>query len=201
MKAPTNFRAQRGIALIISMLLLLVVTIMAVAMFRSYGIADKIAGNLREQQRALHAAETAEQFAEYWLTSNGNASSTPAPCTVQLNGNLGFGQICSNELHATMLANGGSVTAPPWSIGGVPVGVTYVPYMPGALAMSVTNVQSGTSYNQTPLFYISDLGASPSGSGEVYEIDAAAWGAASNTVAVVEATYMVGSQVTNLGGL
>ena len=54
--------------LVTALLMLIVVTILAVAMFRSFGLDEKIAGNLREKQRALNAAETAEQFAEYWLT-------------------------------------------------------------------------------------------------------------------------------------
>ena len=40
-------------------------------MFRSFGLDEKIAGNMREKHRALTAAETAEQYAEWWL-SNGN---------------------------------------------------------------------------------------------------------------------------------
>jgi type IV pilus assembly protein PilX len=61
--------AERGMVLISSLLLLLVVTILAVAIFRNYGMEEKIAGNTREKQRALHAAESAQQYAEWWLSS------------------------------------------------------------------------------------------------------------------------------------
>ena len=50
---------QHGIVLIASLLLLLVITILALAMFRSMGLGEKIAGNVREKQRALHAAAVA----------------------------------------------------------------------------------------------------------------------------------------------
>ena len=39
---------QGGLVLVSSLLLLLVVTILAVAIFRSFGIEEKIAGNQRE---------------------------------------------------------------------------------------------------------------------------------------------------------
>ena len=48
---PTSTR-QRGMVLVTSLLLLVVVTLLAVSMFRSFGLDEKIAGNLREKQRA-----------------------------------------------------------------------------------------------------------------------------------------------------
>ena len=49
-------RSQSGIVLVSSLLLLLVVTIMALSIFRSFGIQEKIAGNTRDKQRALQVA-------------------------------------------------------------------------------------------------------------------------------------------------
>jgi Tfp pilus assembly protein PilX len=40
---------QRGVALITALLMLLVATILAAAMFRSFGTQEKLAGNLREK--------------------------------------------------------------------------------------------------------------------------------------------------------
>jgi len=40
---------QRGMVLITALLLLIVVTILAVGMFRSFGLDEKIAGNTREK--------------------------------------------------------------------------------------------------------------------------------------------------------
>jgi len=44
---------QRGVALISSLLLLIIITILRFSMFRSFGTQEKIAGNLREKRRAL----------------------------------------------------------------------------------------------------------------------------------------------------
>jgi type IV pilus assembly protein PilX len=65
--------------LVTALLMLVVVTLLAVSMFRSFGLDEKIAGNVREKQRALSAAETAEEYAEWWL-ANGLAG-TPIACS------------------------------------------------------------------------------------------------------------------------
>ena len=61
---------QQGMVLITTLLLLLVVTILALAMFRGVGMESRIAGNTLDKQRALQGAESAQQFAEQWLISN-----------------------------------------------------------------------------------------------------------------------------------
>ena len=53
---------QRGLVLVSSLLLLLVITILALAMFRSTGLSEKISGNMRETERALH--ETLKMISE-----------------------------------------------------------------------------------------------------------------------------------------
>src|SRR5271163_127073 len=91
--------AQCGMVLVSSLLLLIVVTIIALSMFRSFGIQEKIAGNMREKQRALQAAITAEVFAEAWLQTNGGSGvSEVVDCAGMLNGSIGQGQICANVL-------------------------------------------------------------------------------------------------------
>ena len=98
MRLTKHSRTQRGMALVTALLLLSIVTILAVGMFRGIGVQEKIAGNLREKQLALHAAESAQQFAEWWLATGNNAATAPAPCDTVLNGNLSQVQICSNKL-------------------------------------------------------------------------------------------------------
>jgi type IV pilus assembly protein PilX len=187
--------------LVSALLLLLVVTIVALSMFRSFGIQEKIAGNMREKQRALQAAVTAQQFAEVWL-SNNSASTPSAPCTALMNGNTGQGQICSNQLsNPSIFPNG--VTTLPWQINSTPVGVTFTP--PGMQIGSTTttaNTILNPTYASAPTFYISDMGASADGNtpGEVYQIDAVGYGGNSNTVAVVESTYVVSTSSVNRGG-
>jgi type IV pilus assembly protein PilX len=177
-----NYRApQSGMVLVTSLLLLIVVTLLAVGLFRSYGLDEKIAGNVREKQRALNAAETAEQYAEYWL-ANGN-SSTGVACTAMVASNVG--QVCSNTLT--------NVTQIPWT-----AGVTYLPTVTSA--MSVTGNAGGqNTYYATPAFYIAYLGQPPSGVGSIFQIDAVGYGGSMDSAAVVETTYLVSSSVKDLG--
>ena len=184
---------ERGIVLVSSLLLLVLITILAVSMFKSFGIQERIAGNLREKHRALHSAESAEQYAEWWLTS-GNNLNLIANCTAPLlNANLGQGQVCTNVLPAQVA----DVTQVPWiSPNGGEMGVAYVPP-----AMPVSVASAAGTYYAAPRFYISLLGPAPGGQGNVYQIDAWGYGGTTDAVAEVESTYMVASQVKNLGGL
>jgi type IV pilus assembly protein PilX len=195
---------QRGVALITSLLLLIVVTIMALSMFRSYGIQERIAGNTRDKQRALNAAVSAQQYAESTLLGAGGTLPSPGVCTGIVLSTTG--QVCTNPLV--------NVTTVPWTIG-----VTYTPFT----SNSINNVQNvlraanatadayttGTnpvltapaSYYDAPYFYITDLGPNkdPSAPGEVYQIDALGYGGTANTVAVVESTYLISTNSAHGG--
>jgi type IV pilus assembly protein PilX len=189
---------QRGVVLVSSLLLLLVVTIMALSMFRSFGIQEKVAGNMREKQRALQAAESAQQYAELWLISN-SATSAPVVCNALLNANAAQGQICSNKLWLSLPA-GVTLTTVPWAVAGTAsVGVTYTP--PG-MQVQAASASTANTYFGAPTFYISDAGVSVDASapGEVFQIDAVGYGGNGNTAAVVESTYAVYSSSSNRGG-
>ena len=184
-------KRQRGMALISGLLLLLVITILGIGMFRTYGIQGRIAGNTREKQRALHASETAQEYAEWWVSQAGGGNATT--------GNVCAGvvtvskptdvQVCSHQLST------GSVVTGPWAdTDGNSVGYSYSP--PGM--QSDTPSKAGTYYVQSPMFYIAYLnGSYDKSSGTLtnnYRVDAAGYAGTSNTVAVVESTYQV--QVT-----
>jgi type IV pilus assembly protein PilX len=198
MRQPQKPRVpQTGIVLVSSLLLLLVVTIMALSIFRSFGIQEKIAGNTREKQRALQGAMSAQQFAESWLVTSSNAPnavnagaavSADVPCSIVVDANTGGGQICSN----TLASLGIQVATPPWS-----VAVKYTP--PGMNVGSVTNLNVTDIYYDRPRFYITDMGPLASANGEVYKVDAYSYGTSANTVAVVESTFAVTCIVCPIG--
>ena len=175
---------QHGMALVTSLLLLLVLTILAVGMFRSFSIEGKIAGNVREKERALHAAESAQQYAEWWLTQGINATTPPTNCTNLLNANAGDGVICSNTLGST-LASGKPGVGSTW-----PIGLTYDPPSMDPTLIT-TSAPTRTSYYKLPEFYIQYIGSNSDG--DVFQIDAQGYGATSNTVAVVQSTFVVNS--------
>jgi len=194
------------VALISAMLLLIVITILGMSMFRSFPTQEKIAGSVREKERALHAANSAQQYAEWWLMTNNNIAIGDVICGSQtplINANLNnnAGQICANQLYTLLPGpvSVNNVTNVPWIVGGVQIGVQYVPN-----GMTVTGnpiVTAGDSaYAGAPVFYIADLGAAGDASGEAYQIDAYAYGGSTNTVAVVESVYEVQQGVVNRTG-
>ena len=198
-RAPACSERERGMALVTSMLLLLIITILALSMFRSFGSLERIAGNLREKDRALHAAVSVQQYAEWWLTQPGGSIAASAPVTcaagVPLNANAGQGQICTK---ASSLVNLGinPTQQLPWP-------AAYVQYSPAGMA---TPAQAGTNANDppyawTPGYYIVDLGLAADAAGEAYQITAFSSGGTTGTVAVVESTYEVQQGVVNRGGL
>jgi type IV pilus assembly protein PilX len=167
-------------ALVTGLLLLLVVTILGISMFRSFGIQARIAGNTREKQRALHTAGSAQGYAEWWLSAAGGAHATPGtPCTALVTVEDDKTQVCSNQL--------GNVTTVPWKNGANVVGVRYTP-----TGLMTTGADA---YFQPPLFYIAYLdGAYDKASGtqvNSYRIDATGYGGTANTVSVVESAYRV----------
>jgi type IV pilus assembly protein PilX len=199
--AHTSPRAavQRGVALISSLLLLIIITILALSMFRSFGTQEKIAGNLREKDRALHAAVSAQQYGEWWLTQGGNTAIGAVACALgTLSANQGFGQICNQ----TPIQAGFNVTqvGTTFATAGWATQVTYVPPTMGVPGVAGTN-PGDPPYFAAPGFYISDRGVAGDGAGEAYQIDAYGYGSTAGTVAVVESTYEVAQGVVNRGGL
>jgi type IV pilus assembly protein PilX len=214
---PQNHkRVQTGIVLVSSLLLLLVVTIMALSIFRSFGIQERIAGNTRDKQRALQVAVSVQKYAESWIANSsgapvavatGIASSADSVCAAAsgttANSMPTVPQICVNNLTSL----GVSVTNAPWVNGGQYIGVQYTP--PGmSVNLGATGTVSTDVYFNQPAFYITDLGA-PAGSlvagtgskGEVYKIDAYGSGVSPTTIAVVESTVVVSCTVCNLGAI
>jgi type IV pilus assembly protein PilX len=191
---PMTVRApnrQRGIALIAALLIMLVITILGIAMFRSYGMQQLIAGNSRDKSRAFHAAISGQDYAEWFLTGNNGANSVSmTSCSGTNPASSTTAMVCTNVIPTT-------VTQPDtWG-----AAFTYTP--PG---MSTTSGAQG-SFAQVPQFYISNLGSptgtpaykSPLGQNQaLFQIDAAGWGSTPQSVAVVESTYVVSTISTDI---
>jgi type IV pilus assembly protein PilX len=191
MSPPRSFASQRGVALITSLLLLVVITILALSMFRSFGTQEKIAGNVREKERALHAAESAQQYAEWWLLQNNNTAIGASTCGAgTLVASVTVGQICN----LTMQQQNISLLTVPWA--------TQTTFTPLGMILSPNPGTAGNPpYFASPAFYIADVGVAADAAGEAYQIDAYGYASAANTVAIVESGYEVQQGVVNRGGL
>jgi type IV pilus assembly protein PilX len=191
--------------LVSSLLLLLIVTIMALSIFRSYGVQEKIAGNMREKQRALQSAISTQQYAEWWLinqsgaaqaVANGIANSLAIGCGgVSLTAVTPFGQSTGGQI-CTSLTAVAAPTSVPYA--------TQVNYLPPNMNITgdTTNYPASSDvYFATPGFSIADLGTVANGRGEVYKIDAYSYGLTAATVAVVESTLQISCLTCNPNSL
>jgi type IV pilus assembly protein PilX len=191
-RIPPTRAGQRGVALVTSLLLLVIITILALSMFRSFGTQEKIAGNLREKERALHAANSALQYAEWWLLQNNNTAAGAIACPAgSIAATPTVGQICNQ----TPQLAGWDPTQPAlW-----PGQVTYTPQ--NMLLVGQPLVAGNPPYFATPAFWIADRGVAADAAGEAYQIDAYGYGSAASTVATVESVYEIQQGVVNRGGL
>jgi len=189
---------QTGMALVTSMLLLVILTILALSMFRSVGTEERIAGNTREKERALHAANSAQSYAEWWLLQDGNTAAGPVSCASGLIASPTQGQICAQTPQSEFGKTTAMVSAPnfPW----LATAVSYAP--PGMTFGDVPSTDfSNPPYFANPGFWITDVGVSGDGAGEMYQVDAYGYGGAPTTVAVVESVFEVKTGLVNRGGL
>lgn len=200
MSAKILQRARRegGMVLITSLLLLLVVTILALAMFRGVGLENRIAGNVMDKQRALQAATSSEAYAEQWLFNN-FTTAVPTTCAASTFTTASTTPtICSNTI---LSATGASALVVPWG-GASPLGFGYNPITTGTTTLFPVSTAGGPdNFYQAPTIYVAELGpdaANPRATD--YQIDAWSNGGSSATVAVVESIYQVQLIASGGGG-
>jgi type IV pilus assembly protein PilX len=180
----TSSFSERGMALVSSLLLLLVLTMLGVGMFRSFGLQERIAGNTRERQRALHAAIVGQSYAEWWLRVNnganagqGNTCAAGVVTTVSLPGTPPL--ICTNAL--------ASPEQVPWGTG------TYNAYTPNGMPIAAAGTID--AYQKEPRFYIQFISGfydkATNTQTNNYLIDSHGTAGSTNTVAVVEDAFSV----------
>jgi type IV pilus assembly protein PilX len=181
-------RAQRGVVLVSAMLLLIVLTILALYMFRSNGIQELIAGNIREKQRAVQTAEAAEMYAEMWLSTPGNVLTNSVNCAaVGVVAWPNVPNICTFPLQTITGASAASV---PWKVGGSEIGFSYFPGSTTGTGDLLVQTTGGlNTYYQVPRFYIGLVQST--GRQALYRIDAWNYAGTPNTVSVVESNYIV----------
>jgi len=69
---PTHYKNQSGSALIVSLSILLVLTILGISSLRTTSLEEKMAGNSRDAQTAFEAAEAALREAELFIANSIN---------------------------------------------------------------------------------------------------------------------------------
>ena len=180
-------RRPRGVVLATSLILLVVLTVIAIAVFKSFGILQLISGNAREKQRSLESAQAALEYGEWFLKQG--IVGAGVPCTTvaypAFATTAGVG-ICSDAL--------ANPTTVPWSGAAGNLG--------SSIAFAGMNVSTagglGTFYAQ-PQVYIQYIGLTQDGNmNPMFQVTAAGYGGNSNAVSVVQSTYVLVN--TNVDG-
>ncbi len=178
---------QRGFILVTGLLFLVVITLVAVAMFRSTGLMDRVSANARDKQRSFEAAQSALQYGEWWLSVN-KPGSTTAPCNAPLvsGDTVANVHVCTADIQSDFL----SAT---WT-----KGFTYTPPNLASLSGSgnaggqVTSAtDSDVKYYNLPGFYLKFLGYSATKNGNIYQVTAYGYGGNTTTMTVLRSTYLV----------
>lgn len=71
---PMNCKSQQGAILIVALIMLLLVTVIGLASMRGTSMQERMAGNLRDQELALQAAEAALRQGEALVVSKFEAN-------------------------------------------------------------------------------------------------------------------------------
>lgn len=177
---------QRGFILVTGLLFLVVITLVAVAMFRGTGLMDRVSANARDKQRSFEAAQSALQYAEWWLSTTKPGTASSACSTLASGDTVSNIHVCSNAIQTDFL----SAT---WT-----KGFTYTP--PNLTSLSGTgsaggqvssSTDSDVNYFNLPGFYVTWLAFSATKGGNVYQVTAYGYGGNTTTMTVLRSTYLV----------
>lgn len=180
-------RRQRGYALLMGLIMLGIGSLLAVSLYRSFGLEGRIAGNTLDKQRSLQLAESVLRYGEWWLTQ----------------GVAGSGVLCSGPFNAGSLLDMKACTTPldeamtanlPWPDAG-----TYVPSGMTVLAGGGHSASGDINYALAPRIYIGFLGPGPDGLSRLYQVNALAFGGSASTATVVRSVFMTTQRIRNLG--
>ncbi|MEJ8854897.1 PilX N-terminal domain-containing pilus assembly protein [Variovorax robiniae] len=175
-------------ALLTSLLILVIVSLVAVSMYRSFGTQESIAGNTLEKQRSLQAAESALRYGEDWLSRQNKDNNTDVifdgSCSGTYDGNDPL------NMRVCIGANSKLLTPAtlPWSSS-----ITYKPpQMPVAATGNInTDSTKGTvsdvNYAKSPALHIALLGQAYGK--RLFQVTAVGYGGRESTVSVVQSVY------------
>lgn len=210
-------RSQRGAALLVSLIFLLLLTILALSASSRSLLQERMAGSLRNAQQAQMAANAALRAAEWQIWSRTSQVGKYMDCQ---NGQVSSddGCVVYNASNTSMYGATGTVTNFQTSAGWITTGAhTYTgPTGTGYTSSSSTLTTDYRQLAQNPVYIIEDMGlelppgagtqheagaTGPTGSGpgqintHVFRITARATGGSPNSISVLQSTF--DAQATN----
>jgi len=170
---------EAGLALVSALLILVVITLLGVSLFLGVNLQQQAAGNSMEKARALEVAQSVTTAAEQWLDTNAKTI-VPVACGSRVN----VFRLCAVPPNTP---------ADPKSWAMATAGATQVDLK----QMKISANGGLNTYAARPAVWITYLGRATMGPGNLYEIDAQAYGGNTHTVAVTQVVYYVGGNTRN----
>lgn len=164
---PVSRKRERGVALVMAMVFLMLLTIVALASVNSSSLEEKMAGNTQDRNIAFQAAETALVKAEEWIRTQPSAPATASP--------------------STGLYDPSSTTTPVWNTANLWTSANVVRYP----CTPTTPSGCGTGLERVgtqPKYIIEIMGVA--GSNRVFRITARGTGASDNSVVMLQSTFI-----------
>jgi len=182
-------QAQRGFILVTGLLFLVVMTLLALAMFRSTGLMDRISANTRDKQRSFETAQAALQYGEWFLGSS--TTQVKSACTTTTGKTVSTIHVCTEPLSASR----DTIAALAWQANAF----TYTqPTLTVAAGGGLTSSGTDVNYQAPPGVYLEDLGLMSDGKTELYQVTAYGYGGNADTSSIVRSTYKVTSPTSCL---
>lgn len=177
-----------GFVLIAALAVLVMLTLLALAMFHGLGIEEKIAGNVREKTHAFYAAQSALQYAESSLAAVATLP-VPIPCSQTVPATTLVVCQKGTDLSQQQLAT---------TIWNQSFGTTFIP--PNLLVNNQPLAQMlPNQYANYPQYAITYIGTDPGNStSSLYQVTAQGFGGNSDTVAVVQSIYALTLSSSNV---
>ena len=165
--------AQRGTALVMTLVILLLLTMLGITAINTSTLEERMAGNTKDQNLSFQAAETVLRAAEAWVQSTTAAT--------QLTTNNASGIYDSTGVPSTTTELWDSID---WSS---PSNLVTYPGVPGAPATT----SSLSEVNTQPRYIIEKISIEPLSPGTriTVRITARGTGASDTTVSMVQSTY------------
>lgn len=177
---------QKGFVLFVVMIFLIVMSMLGITMFGGFIKDQKMAGNMREKQRAIEAAQANLDMVESWLQTTSNVYEGGWALAVSCDATTlasATPVICSNALS--------NPTSLPWS-----ASQTYQPT--NTATMSVVAGGGANSYASYPSYYLQEM--SHTDSTAWYKVTSTAQGGNATAATVIETIYEVKCLSCSLGG-
>jgi Tfp pilus assembly protein PilX len=178
---------QNGFVLFVTLVFLLIMTMLALYMFRGFIIDEKLSGNHREKNRSRDAAQAALNAAQMWMsqpgnTYKGNWITSSSPCTAV----LASPAVCSAAVP--------SLTDPTlW--------ISFYNYstLPTSILNASTSGGAGNYYS-VPNYHIQYLGTTGTNPpSALYKVTTSAKGGNDTATTILQAVYLVTAKTRSLG--